>query len=266
MISADAFLQLCKLTAVEVKDAVSPLVGTDFGGEEIAIGADNTPTERLDKVAEDIVLKNFRGVKACKSLLSEEAGLVDIGGDKGIIYLDPIDGSYNAASGLPFYAISLGLSDGETMVAGFVQDLCSGEIFTAVHGKGAFVNEKPIHPSPKTDICKASIAYYANKNNRRSLHQNGVYVRRTRQFGASALELCYVAAGRLEAFLDLRGNLRITDAAAGMLICSEAGVCVTQPDGTAVSFPNNVRTGCKLLAAAPVLHNRIVESLEEEEE
>ena len=59
---------------------LSPLVGTAYGGEELCIGADNTPTERIDRVAEDLVLSVFREKKICRSLLSEEAGMVDIGG------------------------------------------------------------------------------------------------------------------------------------------------------------------------------------------
>jgi Archaeal fructose-1,6-bisphosphatase and related enzymes of inositol monophosphatase family len=97
------------------------------------------------------------------------------------------------------------------------------------------------------------------------LRDAGLRVRRTRQFGASALELCYVAAGRLEAFLDLRGNLRITDAAGAILICEEAGVLVTKPDGTPADFPDDVREGRKLLAAPQILHAKIIEALSENE-
>ncbi|HJJ27840.1 MAG TPA: bifunctional fructose-bisphosphatase/inositol-phosphate phosphatase [Methanocorpusculum sp.] len=263
MITPDAFLNLCAKTADEIKEAVAPLIGTDFGAEEIAMGADNTPTERLDKVAEDIVIRNFRAVQACRYLLSEEAGLVDLGGDKGIVYLDPVDGSFNAARGLPFYAVSFGLSDGKRLAAGYVRDLSSGESFSAVRGGGAFLNGRALQPSVMSDIRRASISYYANRPHPKMLQDVGLFVRRTRQFGASALELCYVAAGRLEAFLDLRGNLRITDAAGGILICEEAGVLVTLPSGEPADFPDDVKQGRPLLAAPPALHAQIVEALKE---
>ncbi|HJJ48161.1 MAG TPA: bifunctional fructose-bisphosphatase/inositol-phosphate phosphatase [Methanocorpusculum sp.] len=265
MISSDVFLKLCAETADEIKAAIAPLIGTAYGGEEIEMGADNTPTERLDKVAEDIVLKNFRGVKACQYLLSEEAGLVKVGGNKGIIYLDPVDGSFNAARGLPFYAVSICLSDGTQYVAGFVRDFATGETFTAILGKGAFLDGKSIQPSAESEICKASICYYANRPHPKMLQEVGLFVRRTRQFGASALELCYVAAGRLEAFLDLRGNLRITDAAAAILICEESGVLVSQPNGKPADFPDDVKQGRPLLASSPALYAKIVDALKEGE-
>lgn len=265
MISPDAFEKLCADTADEIQSAIKPLTGTEYGGEEIEMGADNTPTERLDKVAEDIVIAAFRKAKAAKYLLSEEAGLVELGGDSGIVYLDPVDGSFNAARGLPFYAVSFGLSDGTELVAGYVRDFSSGETFTAVRGCGAYLDGKPLKLSAVSEISRASICYYANRPHPKMLKEVGLFVRRTRQFGASALELCYVAAGRLEAFLDLRGNLRITDAAAAMLICREAGAVVSQPNGMPAGFPDDVRQGRPLLAAAPVLHAKIVDALKEEE-
>ncbi|HJJ27760.1 MAG TPA: fructose-1,6-bisphosphatase, partial [Methanocorpusculum sp.] len=136
MLSPEEFFTYCESAAARIKDALVPLIGTEYGAEELCMGADNTPTERLDKIAEDIVLEIFREHKVCKHLLSEEAGMVEIGGNKGIAYLDPVDGSFNAGAGIPFYALSVALSDGKETVFGYVRNLASDEVFTAVNGKG----------------------------------------------------------------------------------------------------------------------------------
>lgn len=254
------FLSVCEMVAPMVEEALAPLIGTEYGAEELCMGADNTPTERLDKIAEDIIFAVFRSRKVCKSLLSEEAGMVrDIGGDSGIAYLDPVDGSFNAGVGIPFYALSIGLSDGEMMIAGYVRNLANGETFTAIRGKGAFLNGKPIRVSKKTEMNTAAMSIYARVPDMISLLEGGLRARRGRKLGASAIELCYVACGRLEGFLDLRNTLRITDAAAGMLICEEAGGIVTLPDGYPVFFPDDVCSGRPLLAATPAIHKKVSE-------
>ena len=254
MISPDDFLNLCGKIALQIEDALASVIGTEFGAEELCMGADNTPTERLDKIAEDIVLEEFRKNRVCKYVLSEEAGMVDVGGDSGIAYLDPVDGSFNAGVGIPFYALSVGLSDGTQMVAGYVRNLALHETFTAVRGKGAFLDGKPITPSKKDSFETCALSVYARSPEMKRLLDLGYSSRRSRKFGASALELCYVACGRIEGFLDLRGTLRITDAAAAILVLEEAGGIVTLPDGAPCDFPDDVRCGRCLLGANKPMH------------
>lgn len=138
------FLSVCDEVGQIMVQELAPLIGSAYGGEELCIGADNTPTERIDRVAEDLVLSVFREKKICRSLLSEEAGMIDIGGEAGIAYLDPVDGTFNAVSGIPFYALSIALSDGDQVIAGYVKNLANGETFTAIRGEGAYLNGSPI--------------------------------------------------------------------------------------------------------------------------
>lgn len=257
MTCANEFFELCKKTAAEIETELAPIIGTEYGAEEIFMGADNTPTERLDKIAEDIVIKNFSEKKFCKYILSEEAGLVDIGGEYGTIYLDPIDGSFNAGAGIPFYALSAAFSDGEKTIYGFVKNLPCNEIFTAELGKGAFLNGKPIHVSNKTELEVSAVSFYAKAQDMIQMLNGGLVARRIRKLGASAIELCYVACARLDGFLDLRGTLRVTDAAAGILICREAGAKVSLPCGDECVFEDDVRQGRELLAANPRIHEII---------
>lgn len=255
------FLSVCnEIGKIMVKELV-PLIGSAYGGEELCIGADNTPTERIDWVAEDLVLSVFRERKVCRSLLSEEAGMVDIGGESSIAYLDPVDGTFNAVSGIPFYALSIALSDGAQMVAGYVMNLANGETFTAIRGEGAYLNGSPIQVSTEIMLDHAAMSVYAKKFDLTRMMQLGHKIRRWRLLGASALELCYVACGRLDGFVDMRGTLRVTDAAAGILICQEAGGCVSLPDGSPVDFPDNVVSGRCLVATNRVIHRKVIEYL-----
>jgi myo-inositol-1(or 4)-monophosphatase len=259
MLPPNDFLGLCDRTARRVEEALAPLIGTAYGAEELCMGADNTPTERLDKIAEDIIIEAFRAQKVCGRLLSEEAGMVSLGGDTGIIYLDPVDGSFNAGAGIPFYALSAGLSDGSRMIAGYVRNLATGETFTAIAGHGAYLNGHPISPSSRSSFQTAALSVYARSPEMLALLNHGYTARRGRKFGASALEICYVACGRLEGFLDLRGTLRITDAAAAILILEEAGGIVTLPNGNPCEFPDDVCVGRCLLGANKALHPQITQ-------
>jgi len=91
--------------------------------------------------------------------------------------------------------------------------------------------------------------------------QLGQKIRRWRLFGASALELCYVGCGRIDGFIDLRGTLRVTDAAAGMLVCTESGGKVSDLNGNEICFPNEVTIGRCIIATNRVLHHKVVEYL-----
>jgi len=91
--------------------------------------------------------------------------------------------------------------------------------------------------------------------------QLGMKIRRWRLFGASALELCYIGCGRIDGFIDLRGTLRVTDAAAGMLVCTEAGGTVSDLEGRTIRFPDEVTIGRCLVATNGTLHHKVIEYL-----
>jgi myo-inositol-1(or 4)-monophosphatase len=105
------------------------------------------------------------------------------------------------------------------------------------------------------------MSVYGRKFDPTRMMQLGQKIRRWRLLGASALELCYIGCGRVDGFIDLRGTLRVTDAAAGMLICTEAGGKVTDLDGKSIRFPNEVTIGRCLVATNGVLHHKVIEYL-----
>lgn len=255
------FLRACKEMAVLVRENITPLIGSPEGGQIIRMGADHTPTEKIDQVAEDCVIEYVREHDLCSLLISEESGKVSIDGGEGTLFLDPIDGTYNAVAGIPFYALSLAWSKDGIVQQAFVQDLATTETFTAIRGKFAQCDKKPIHVSSTSRLDLSAMSVYGRKFDPTRMMQLGHKIRRWRLLGASALELCYIGAGRIDGFVDLRGTLRVTDAAAGMLICTEAGGKVTDINGEPLDFPEEVTVGRCIIATNGVLHHKVIEYL-----
>lgn len=255
------FFSACNEMADEVKESISDLVGTPEGAVTLKMGADLTPTKKIDQVAEDCIICYLQKNPLCSLLISEEAGNVHMDGAEGTIFLDPVDGTFNALAGIPFYALSLAYAKDGIIQKAYVRNLACDETFTTELGNGARCNGKPVRTSAVVNLDECAVSVYGRKFNPSGVMHLGQKIRRRRLLGASALELCYVASGRIDAFIDLRGTLRITDAAAGMLICAEAGGRVTDLDGMKIQFPNDVRVGRCLIATNGNLHHKVIEYL-----
>lgn len=255
------FFVACEQVAGRVHDAIQPYVGEAAGGEVVKMGADRTPTKKIDQVAEDVVVEFLHENALCSLLISEEAGKIRFDGGKGTIFLDPVDGTFNAVAGIPFYALSIAYAENGVVTKGFVRNLATGETFTAEKGKSAFLNGKKLRVSDVALLDTCAISVYGRKFDPTCVMHLGQKIRRWRLLGASALELCYVGAGRIDAFIDLRGTLRVTDAASGMLVCTEAGGIVTDLEGAAIDFPEDVTVGRSLIATNGILHHKVIEYL-----
>ncbi|MCK5398263.1 MAG: inositol monophosphatase [Thermoplasmata archaeon] len=195
-------------------------------GKKVAMGADGTDTSYIDKVAEDAILEFMDQNDVQANLLSEEAGFVDRGFDE-VLVIDPVDGTYNAVRGIPFFSISIArgkkmLSD---LTEGLVLNMVSGDVYHAEKGKGAFLNNQPINVrEPENGIVL--MAYMGSSASPRT-YELAARFRRVRALGAASLDLCAVAAGMADAYyleyLPPERSLRIMDIAAGVLILREAG-------------------------------------------
>ena len=255
------FFSACDRMAGLVEESIRDLVGNPDGGETIRMGADLTPTKAIDQVAEDQVIGFLRENPLCSLLISEEAGKVAFDGGEGTIFLDPVDGTFNAVAGIPFYALSIAWAHGNVVQKAFVRNLSSGETFTAEKGNYARCDNEPIRVSGVSSLDACAMSVYGRKFDPTRVMQLGQKIRRWRLLGASALELCYVGCGRIDGFIDLRGTLRVTDAAAGMLVCTEAGGKVSDLNGKAIRFPNEVTVGRCIVATNGVLHHKVIEYL-----
>jgi len=159
-------------------------------------------------------------------------------------YIDPLDGTTNFAHGFPHFCVSMGLEhrpeglaperDGP-IVAGVIYDPLRDELFTSERGKGAYRNSKPIHVSPVPELGESLVAtgFPSRKRNLNpNIHFYQEFTMRShgvRRAGSAALDLAYVACGRLDAFWEF--NLNPWDTAAGFLLVEEAGGMVTGFDG-----------------------------------
>ena len=154
---------------------------------------------------------------------------------------DPIDGTVNYAHGLPFFCASLALEvDGEIEVAA-VYDPCRRELFTSERKRGAWLNAQPLHVSTVDRLEDAALgtgfphgARVRVRAMENLLSEYAVRARAIRRLGSAALDLCYVACGRMDGFWDC--NLKPWDTAAGALIVREAGGTVTALDGGPFSY------------------------------
>lgn len=255
------FLEHCEIIAGEISGAIKPLRVSGEGARIVMQGADGTPTKLIDKVAEDIAIEYIKENGLCSKIISEEAGIIEFDGRPGTIYLDPVDGTHNAVSGNPFFSVSIAYSDGNMVTEGYVRDLANGETFYASWGKGAYVNGEKVSVSNNETLETATVSIYGKKFHPETTVNIGQHIRRTRLFGASSLEICYVGCGRLDGFIDIRRTLRTTDAAAAVLFCTEGGGMVTDASGGPVDFPDNVTEGRSLIATNGYIHDKVLEYL-----
>ncbi len=149
--------------------------------------------------------------------------------------IDPLDGTSNYVHGFPYYAVSIGVEENGTMVAGAVYDPSRDEMFAAAAGEGSTLNERVIHVSTQEDLsdalCMASLPVKATREDPAvqaflRVLESAQHVQRT---GSAALNLASVAAGRVEAFWS--NSLMPWDMAAGVLLVEEAGGRVTKTLG-----------------------------------
>ncbi|MFC1885215.1 inositol monophosphatase family protein, partial [Thermodesulfobacteriota bacterium] len=201
----------------------------------------------------EIIGKYFPG----DSILSEEAGPREEDSSRKWI-VDPLDGTTNFAHGFPFFSVSIALqAEGDT-VMGVVYNPFMNEFFEAVKGRGSFLNKNRIHVSKIDDMGESLLAtgfpYNIRENpseivdlfERMLVRSQGV-----RRPGCASIDLCYVAAGRLDGFWEQ--GLKPWDTAAGMLIVEEAGGRVTTYDGKPYSpFLKNI------VASNGCIHNELV--------
>jgi myo-inositol-1(or 4)-monophosphatase len=181
-------------------------------------------------------------------------------------YVDPLDGTTNFAHGFPHFCVSLGLEhrpaglqpdqDG-TLVAAVLYDPLLDELFTAERGRGALLNGKPIHVSP-TPLLAESLVATGFPSQKRHLSPNIHFYQEftlrshgVRRAGSAALDLAYVAAGRMEGFWEF--NLNPWDTAAGFLLVEEAGGRITDFSGAKYKLDSR-----EVLASNGLIQNELL--------
>jgi myo-inositol-1(or 4)-monophosphatase len=252
----------------KVQLAIQALAGRGNRGEVVGVGASGDRTIVADKKAEDGLIGALARVEGVR-VLSEEAG--DVGDSKAklIAIVDPIDGSSNFERGIPFYCTSVAIANGASpgdIFFGIVRNLVSGEVYTATKGKGAKKNGRKIRTSKTRELSKAvtgiDISRASQKTLKRLLPLMGSVSRQV-HYGANALELCLLAEGKTDAFVDVRGKMRTVDFAAAQLIATEAGGVVSSPEGGDLRFSMDLGSRFSFVASSNrELHLKILECLD----
>lgn len=185
----------------------------------------------VDKEAEKMIVDRLHELLPQAGFITEEGTNTT----KGEVYnwiIDPLDGTTNFIHGLPVYSVSIGLQEYEEIVLGVVFEVNQGECFYAIQGGGAFCNGKPIHVSATPNLASSLIATGFPYN---GLGQTDAYLEVLkslmgsshgfRRLGSAAVDLCYVACGRVDGYF--QHNLNPYDVAGGVIIVNEAGGKIT---------------------------------------
>lgn len=259
-----SWVRLLTDASERVQRSVSAVALSGDRARVLGRGASGDETLLADKLAEDELFEALSGIKEME-VLSEEAGAEGNLRSELLALIDPLDGSSNFKRGIPFYCTSVAISEGKTLKGvsfGLVRNLVNGDVYAAEKGKGATKNGRRICTSrAKTpaesvvgiDLSRAAPSLVA------ALARLVAGVGRQVHYGANALELCYLAEGRIDAFVDLREKMRITDFAAGYLIAKEAGATVTGPGGAKLDPAFDLEHRFSHVTAANVtLHKKIL--------
>ncbi len=197
----------------------------------------------VDKMSEDKIISILSENFPDHSVLGEESGKHEAQDSDYIWVIDPIDGTTNYTHNFPHFAVSIGLVFKNEYILGVVYDSFKDELFSAINGKGAFLNDKPIQVS-STDNLKQSLLATGFPYIKTGLGQENLKyftkflfeAQAIRRPGSAALDLCYVACGRLDGFWEL--GLSPWDTAAGICIIREAGGKVTNFDSEGFDMYN----------------------------
>ena len=207
----------------------------------------------FDRASEVLIVEGMRAARPEDAIVGEEGASVS--GTSGITwYIDPIDGTTNFLYDLPAWAVSIGAEDSSGPLAGVVYIPALGEMFTATRGGGAFLNGAPIQSNNIADVSQALVctgfSYSADQRTiqaqrvSRFIHQ----IRDIRRAGAAAIDLCFVACGRIDAYFE--ENLHQWDISAGILIAHEAGC-------RSGDFSGNTPRPAEILTTAPAIFDQL---------
>lgn len=232
----DVSIDFLKKLALNIYDKVNPLLGTTKAAETYEQGAGGDISMHIDLVAEEILLNTLEQEGFNGLVISEEFGEKYVGDkekaieDQNVLIVDPVDGSNNAVRGIPYCSVSIAYAVGKTIKdisKAVVLNLSTKDIYWTERGKGAYLNEKKIRVSNLdiSDKCFFELNLPAQNIRKNMQKLNPIIARfyRVRILGSSALTLCQIASGSMEAFINLRESNRLVDVAAGYLLLEEAG-------------------------------------------
>jgi myo-inositol-1(or 4)-monophosphatase len=249
-------------TAVSIaREAGALVAGFHARGIGFELKGDYDLVTEADRTSERLIVERLRAHFPTHSIVAEEGGGQE-GSSEYRWYVDPLDGTTNFAHGFPMFNVTLGLERAGELIAGVVYHPIHDEMFTAEKGGGAFLNSRKIHVSKAARVEDALVATGFPSRKRHEnvnvhfYYQLAMMSHGVRRAGAAALDLAYVACGRLDAFWEF--GLHPWDMAAGVLLVREAGGTVSDMHGG----PFHIR-GPHTLADNSALHQPMLDVFSE---
>tara|TARA_B100001989_G_scaffold1269_1_gene856 strand:+ start:240 stop:950 length:711 start_codon:yes stop_codon:yes gene_type:complete len=232
---------------IKACEKASKILIRDFGELENLQVSKKGPKDFVtnsDKKTEKVLINELTKNKKKYSILSEEIGFIKNDDNDYVWVIDPIDGTTNFLHGIPHFCISIGLKFKDEIISGIIFDPIKNEIFYAEKNQGAFFNNHRIRVSKRKNLDECLFA--TNKNGLSSADLNA------RIFGSAALDLAYVASGRIDGYF--QNGLNLWDIAAGTLIVKEAGGIVNNYD---LEKTNNI----KVVASSEIINEKMLKRL-----
>ncbi len=235
-----------------LSDILATAIQISRGAGEILKHADSARTAdfkqnetdlvtEYDRRSEAYIVERLQATFPQHAIRGEEGTRINSGAEYEWL-IDPLDGTTNFAHGLPIFSVVLSLLHQGNPIVGVIYDPTRDELFTALTGGGAFLNNQPLHVSTRQPLARALLVtgfpydVRTNPNNNLAHFNNfAVRARAVRRLGSAALDLAYVAAGRLDGYWE--GHLNPWDVAAGTLLLREAGGRATNQEDEEVPVP-----------------------------
>ncbi len=215
----------------------------------------------VDRQSETFILDQIRSQFPDHSIISEESGYL-AGQDGHAWYIDPLDGTSNYAHGVPIFSVSIAYAHKGNIRLGVIYDPMQNELFSAERGQGVWLNDQPLRASDVTELGRSLLVTgfpydirTAEQTNLDHFSYFTLHSQAVRRLGSAALDLAYVAAGRLDGYWEL--SIHPWDIAAGTLMVRESGGLVTNLNGD----PDFFRPPYSAVAAAPGVHAQILAGL-----
>ncbi len=231
---------------IKACEKASKILIRDFGELEKLQVSKKGPRDFVtnsDLKAEKIIIEELKKARPNYSIISEENGVEK---NKDILnswIIDPIDGTINFLHGIPHFAISIALKSDDEIICGLIFDPIKDEMFYAEKNNGAFFNNQRIRVSKKNNLDECLFAVGKLKN-----EPSFTY----RRSGCAALDIAYVASGRLDGYA--QSNLNLWDIAAGIVLIKEAGGVINDID-------LNIIKNIKVLASSAEINAKFIEKL-----
>jgi myo-inositol-1(or 4)-monophosphatase len=220
------------------------------------------PVTEMDRKSETFIIEQIRKQFPDHAIITEESGYL-AGEDGSCWYVDPLDGTSNYSHGLPIFSVSIAYAHENQVQIGVIFDPMQDECFSAKRGKGAFMNERPLHVSDTSDLNRSLLVTgfpydirSAQETNLEHFSYFTLHSQAVRRLGSAALDLAYVAAGRLDGYWEI--SIHPWDIAAGSLLVEEAGGTVTNLQGESDYF----KPPYALVAATPRIHDQILSGMQ----